>query len=224
MDCMSACCGLENLSVDVDIKQNWILLNKEDFTPYDVCVGSVNDCRIVLYKLGVTDFGVPCYPKELKIFLDRDVEVSTLKYILKKIPIINEHKFVKPVKPKLFSAFLTSDKDVLNKLYNVNLDEKVYISDIVSFSSEWRMYIKEGKIIRVCNYAGNPLLFPSITVMSAMARTLRGPCCAAIDVGIVGGTTCLVEVNDFYAIGNYGLLPEEYAQMLMLRWKQMVNK
>jgi len=30
----------------------------------------------------------------------------------------------------------------------------------------------------------------------------------------------LVECNDFYSIGNYGLFPKKYAEMLIARWKE----
>ena len=224
IDCIIAYQGLEDLGAEVSVIGNWLLLSKEEIASYDVCVGGVNECRNALFKLGVRGYDIPCYPEELQVFMHSRPETMTLNDIVKRIPKLKAPKFVKPVKPKRFSAFITSDTDAMDRLYNVDTNEQVYVVDLINFTSEWRMYVKEGTIIRVCNYAGDPLTFPDKSAMDTMACALKGTCCAAIDVGIVDGTTCLVEVNDFYALGNYGLFPEEYAQMLILRWKQLTNK
>ncbi len=57
-----------------------------------------------------------------------------------------------------------------------------------------------------------------------MIQSWAGPSCYALDVGIIGSVTALVEINDFYSIGNYGLGPKEYVEMLMLRWSQLTNR
>ncbi|RGS52466.1 DUF4343 domain-containing protein [Olsenella sp. AF21-51] len=46
----------------------------------------------------------------------------------------------------------------------------------------------------------------------------------AADFGVTSdGRTLLVEVNDGYSLGPYGLWPELYAQLLSARWAQMVG-
>lgn len=52
-----------------------------------------------------------------------------------------------------------------------------------------------------------------------MERTI----CYVLDVGLMDNKTTLVEFNDFYSIGNYGLFPDEYANMLMKRWSELRN-
>lgn len=37
------------------------------------------------------------------------------------------------------------------------------------------------------------------------------------------GRTLLIEVNDGYALGNYGLSPKQYAEMTMNRWKEITK-
>ena len=55
-----------------------------------------------------------------------------------------------------------------------------------------------------------------------MMYDFQGPCCYVLDVGILyNGNTTLVEFNDFYSIGNYGLFPEIYAEMLVQRWTEL---
>lgn len=225
VDCSTAYHGLEKMDAEVDLSTNWQHFNKEDLEKYDVCVGGVNDCRWALHRLGVTDYDIPCYPKSLDIILGRKIEESTFSDVVNRIPEYSgdNHFFIKPKKPKRFEAFLTSDDNPWERLFQVDPVEDVYVSEIVSFKSEWRVYVREGTIIRVCNYEGNPYLFPNVSTLNFVTEHFRGPCCYVFDVGIVGDETCLVEINDFYSIGNYGLFPEEYAEMLMLRWDQLVN-
>lgn len=226
VDCSIAYHGLEEMDAEVDLISPWWTLNTEDFEKYDVCVSGVSDCTLALWKMGIRDFEIPCYPESIKVFLSREIEKMTFKSFLKNLVYYkkNGHKFVKPVKPKAFQAFLTSDENITDRLYNLNPDIEMYVSDIVNFKSEWRVYVKLNKIVRVCHYSGNPLLFPNPVVVNAMVKGMIGPCCYALDVGVFGDTTALVEVNDFYAIGNYGLYPREYVEMLMLRWSQLTGR
>lgn len=225
VDCSIAFHGLEEMNADVDLIAGWWHLHKEDYEKYDVCVGGVNDCRLALNRLGVTDYDIPCYPKELDIFLGRKIETASLQEVISALPHFSNtgHMFVKPVRPKRFSAFITNDENALNMLYDVDPGEEVYVSELISFSSEWRVYVKEGKIVRICNYAGHPCILPNTNIIGFMVKYFKGPCCYAIDVGVQGDTTYLVEVNDCYSLGNYGLFPTEYAEMLMLRWKELTS-
>jgi hypothetical protein len=223
VDCAIAYCGLEELDADVTIKNNWLVLSDKNFRYYTVCIGGVTSCRSALYKMGVKDYDIPCYPKELKVFMNREVEEIYLKDLLKNINK-SKPRFIKPVKPKRFSAFATPNKKALDALYPVDPDESVYSVEVVKFCSEWRAYIKNGEIVKICNYSGNPLVFPNIYIIKTMISAWKGPCCYAIDVGVIGGETRLVEVNDFYSIGNYGLEPTEYVEMLILRWGELTKQ
>ncbi|WP_369811148.1 ATP-grasp domain-containing protein [Hymenobacter mellowenesis] len=37
------------------------------------------------------------------------------------------------------------------------------------------------------------------------------------------GETLIVECNDFWALGTYGMDPVRYSQLLATRWKEMVG-
>ncbi len=48
--------------------------------------------------------------------------------------------------------------------------------------------------------------------------------CANIDIGVTrDGRTLVVEVNDGYALGNYGLSPLKSINFHRARWKEMVK-
>ena len=49
-------------------------------------------------------------------------------------------------------------------------------------------------------------------------------CAFCLDIGILSnGNIELVEINDAYSFGHYGLIPELYAQMLEERWIELVK-
>ena len=50
----------------------------------------------------------------------------------------------------------------------------------------------------------------------------EAPAAFSLDVGLTAaGVTVVVEVNDGYALGAYGLMPLAYAKLLSARWAQM---
>ncbi|WP_238996654.1 ATP-grasp domain-containing protein [Paenibacillus pinistramenti] len=46
----------------------------------------------------------------------------------------------------------------------------------------------------------------------------------AVDIGLTDkGETLLIEVNDGYALGQYGLNTLDYAKLLSARWSELTN-
>lgn len=223
IDCSIAFHGFEELNARVTISHDWFSLNKNELKKFDVCVGGVLICQHVLNKLGVTNYNISCYPNELQKFLNRKIEKTTLRQF---VSCHLENKFVKSVSPKRFGTFKTTrqNKDYLLTLMGLDENEEIYISDLVEFDSEWRVYVKENRIQNICFYRGDPTVFPDPKVIRRMISSWCGPCCYALDVGIIENKTCLVEINDFYSVGNYGLDPVTYADMLLLRWRDLVNE
>jgi len=215
IDCCSAFFGFEQLGAEIVITKKWFAYNKIELLKFDVCVGGIDYCRFVLNSIGVKDFFLPCYPEQLKCFLDRNIEVFTVKKVLELTD-----KFIKPLKPKKFEAFIINEKSkiLLNEQDN---DTKVYVCDLIKFESEWRVYVKNHTIQAICFYSGDSTRFPDVKTIKKMITTWYGPCCYALDVGIVKEKTLLVEVNDFYSIGNYGLESVNYAEMLLMRWEEL---
>lgn len=58
----------------------------------------------------------------------------------------------------------------------------------------------------------------------AVASYVDAPQGYAVDFGLArDGRTLLVEVNDGYALGAYGLEPHAYAHLLAARWYELVQ-
>lgn len=102
-------------------------------------------------------------------------------------------------------------------------DEPVDCAEIVEFVSEHRGFVIHGELIDLRPYKGDPLRFPDpATLRAALAAYAPAPASYALDMGVVAdGPTLLVEVNDAYATGAYGLAPMRYAQFIEARWSEL---
>ena len=125
--------------------------------------------------------------------------------------------------PKLFTGLVA--ERVSDLVETASLDAAVLVdcSEIVSFRSEYRCYILNGEVIGVRPYKGDPLLFPDgQRIREAVAAWADAPVAWALDVGVTTtNQTLLVEVNDSYALGSYGLPPARYAAMIEARWSEL---
>jgi hypothetical protein len=86
--------------------------------------------------------------------------------------------------------------------------------------------VHRQKVIGIGHYAGDVFRPPEAQVVRDAVRdyAVEAPVAYAIDFGVTEeGRTLLVEVNDAYALGCYGLHPTPYANMLEDRWRQIVG-
>jgi ATP-grasp domain, R2K clade family 2 len=61
-------------------------------------------------------------------------------------------------------------------------------------------------------------------IRAAVAAYKSAPASYAIDFGLTDtGKTLMVEVNEGYSIGCYGLFSTEYAQFLSARWAEITH-
>jgi hypothetical protein len=104
-------------------------------------------------------------------------------------------------------------------------DTPVLAQQRIEFISEWRVSVLRNKILNVANYKGDPLKFPDVTTVQAAIEAFNNrPIAFAMDWGITAaGQTMLVEVNDGYAMGNYGLSGMPYTAMIEARWRELMG-
>jgi hypothetical protein len=103
---------------------------------------------------------------------------------------------------------------------------EVLVSEYVIFASEWRCFVCRGKILDLCRYQGDVFAYPDARVVkNAVSDYSRiGLAGYGIDFGVLtNGQTVLVEVNEGYSLGPYGLESTEYAELLEARWLQLVG-
>ena len=83
----------------------------------------------------------------------------------------------------------------------------------------------QGHILDLCHYQGELFRYPDPKVVQeAIADYGGAPAGYAIDFGVLtDGRTVLVEVNDGYSLGSYGLNSVEYSELLEARWVELTG-
>lgn len=185
----------------------------------DIVVGGVRVVRDSLRAFG-RDVPEIDYPEELEPFLGRRVWRSAIR-------TVRSHEdawsvFVKPVRGKLFTGRLVSSPA---DLVGCGEDVEVYCSEPVSFVAEWRCFVMRGQILDVRPYRGSWRASSDPRVIEdAVAAYKSAPAGYGMDFGVTkDGRTLLVEVNDGYALGPYGLEHHAYARLLSARWAELAG-
>ena len=188
----------------------------------DIVVGYVDTVRARLKDFGIVTPEID-YPEELQQYLQRKIWHS-------KIDTINSHPevwpvFVKPVEDKKFTGIVVkSPKDLIGcgSCYD-NAD--VICSEVISIKAEWRVFVRYNGILDVRPYKGDwHLHFNPAIIEQCVAEYSEAPAGYAIDFGVTDkGQTILIEVNDGYALGSYGLFYLDYAKLLSARWAELTG-
>jgi hypothetical protein len=105
----------------------------------------------------------------------------------------------------------------------------VYCSDPVEWKSEFRTYVVRGRIVGTLHYWGDAAVRPDQEVIFRGVETLQnsGEATAAygIDFGVLAdGKTALMELNDGFGLGSYGLADDLYTELKLTRWEELMNQ
>lgn len=195
----------------------------EQCGPAVMVCGHIGDTWACLRAQGRPIPEFPDYPAHLKWSLGRDIEKRTLGWLKQQADVY----FVKPVILKKFTGFVWDPEDPRSVL-NIACfpdDVEVWVSTIITgLVSEWRCFVKKDKLIGVKHYKGRWNIAPSELTVNVAVRDGRGkmPAAYALDFGVASnGQTTLIEANDGYSIGCYGLSSIVYARFLEARWAEL---
>lgn len=194
-----------------------------DLGPEVGIVGYIGDVWRALRKLGMPKPEPLDYPEPLRYLMGRWVERAVLEDVRNRV---NPGVFVKPVGHKIFTGFvMTGSFDDAIRLAPYPPDTEVWLSQAVEFVSEYRCYVLRGEVLGAHYYKGDWSKAPSReAVEGAVKAWEEQPVAWTLDVGVTPeGETRLVEVNDGYSFGNYGMLSTKYAQMLETWWEDRLN-
>lgn len=193
-----------------------------DLAPDVGLSGYIGDVWKGLARLGKPTPPAFDYPSELQHLLGRRVQRTTLGQVRSSVMPI----FIKPVEHKVFTGFVHRC-DGESRMRVVTCPDKleVWTSEVVEFVSEHRVFILRGEILDVRRYKGNWSTAPNREVVEHAVRLWKtAPAAACLDVGVTSsGQTLLVEANDGFAFGNYGLTSTCYARMLSARWFELAS-
>ena len=190
----------------------------------DIVVDFGDETRQALQTLGCTSPELPTYPASLHPFLRRRIWTSTINTIAARPdlwPI-----FVKPRdESKRFTGVLVRSSRDLIGCGDPHNDTPVWCSEPLQFRREWRCFVRYGQILDVRPYKGDwRVAYDAQVIETAVGAWGEQPRGWALDVGVDGqGRTLVVEVNDGFALGAYGLMPVDYARLLAARWSELTE-
>lgn len=191
--------------------------NKEDLV-----VGGIS-----LIQNHLSRFDIKCpnidYPDSLSMFIRRKITREKLSVIAntpEKWPV-----FIKPVEDKLFVGTTIRNPGDLVGCGEQGRDRDVYCSEVVDFVAEWRCFVRYGQILDVRQYSGSWKKNLNADIVEAAVHSYTdAPAGYALDFGLTSErNTIVVEVNDGYALGCYGLNSISYAKLLSARWAELTN-
>ena len=197
----------------------------------DIVVGHIQQCRNYVYKISGKTIPNLDYPTELIPYMKRKFWKSTLGDIYTLVTETGEIDplFIKTVEQKFVTGFVCRNfSDFARNCGGIDYKTEIFVSEVVDFKAEFRTYIHRHEIVNSLRYKGDYDVAPSKKPLDDRLYSLRDakmPVAYSIDVGILAnGETALVECNDGFALGNYGVYARKYAEMHRDRWYQMIRE
>lgn len=201
----------------------------------DIVLDYIDECDAIFRKFGVEP-NLPDYPDSMKPFLGRRIWTDTIEGI-----VSNEEKwsagyFVKPKKHKAFTGKIISSISDLIGCGSSSENYEVLVSEPLDILAEWRAFITYDKLVDIRSYGmradrtGKGYLYHydgSIVtkMLEVFCEWEERPMACSMDICYTkDGRTLLVEINDAYALGDYGLSGIAYAKLISARWSQLMGR
>lgn len=222
-------CGVSALQGFRDNQANIIFFEDIEEVPtskYNILVGCIETTNKYFERFGLPPKRAINIPDELHhpFFLQRKVWTTTMKNFRNNVPKLPV--FIKPDgRAKEFIAGVMTRPDTVYAFKDVPDDSPVLLSEVVNMLSEWRCYVINGEVRGVKHYSGDPWLIPDKHIVQLAVKQWKSqPSAYAIDFAVLeNGRTALVEANDGWSLGNYGLEHTVYAKLLSTRWMEIMR-
>ena len=214
--------GLRAMGYECIFFQNYEKLIANNHRKEELIVGGIGIIRRRLH-----DFRIDCsainYPEELHTFLGRRIWKSTIDEVASTPTLWPV--FIKSVEGKRLTGRIINGIHDLVGCGCCDGDYEVLCSEPVDFIAEWRVFVRHGKILDVRPYRGDwKAHYDPNVIEDAVKVYSTAPHAYGIDFGVTSsGETLLVEVNEGYALGCYGLFPHLYAKLLITRWAELTD-
>ncbi|HYH67273.1 MAG TPA: ATP-grasp domain-containing protein [Urbifossiella sp.] len=195
--------------------------------PLTLVVGGTVAVHLALRQIGAPVPPPLNLPEPLLGFAGRKVWETTLgavRQVFRSGPAAPV--FIKPLaETKSFAGSVVAGEDELARLQHLADDLGVQAAEPVAFVSEWRYFVHRGAVAGLAHYSGDWSVVPDGgTVRRAVAAYSPAPAAYSLGFGVTAdGGTRLVEANDAFALGPYGLDAVVYARMLEDRWLELVG-
>lgn len=189
---------------------------------HNIFVGSVEFMKEVFSRIGIDEIKLPMYS-------DRTPRISNWKDTLNSYIENKNRLFVKPSSVKLFTGFVLDDLS-LSSATSLNIDSQceVLIYDVIdNIEAEYRCYIHRGKCIDIRHYSGDISLYPSMEFIETKCSensSIDFPISYTMDICITSnGENIVIEYNDMWGIGNYGIPNDLYFRLIKSRYYEIVR-
>jgi hypothetical protein len=198
---------------NLEIKENHIFLGSISF---------------IHQALGLLKIPIPepfDYPDDLAEFFGRKICTSTISQVSSNPERWNI--FIKPKGSlKRFTGRVVRSTADLIGTSSYEFDTPIWVSEPVNFVAEWRVFVRYGEVLGVRHYKGDWRHTYDHRVIEKAIRTFQhSPKAYAVDFGLTtDGRLLVVEVNEGYSIGSYGLFYVDYAKLLATRWCELTGQ
>lgn len=198
-------------------------------TKDDIILDGIYQSRRVFNKFGVSvpDFD---YPEEMQQFLGRKTWKDRISHIASDQSTWGN--FVKPVKGKAFTGRVINGLRDLAGCGSIHEDFEVICTEPLDIKAEYRCFIRYDNIIDIRPYGSNEERYKftyNYNTVEEMLKAFKNwkdrPMGCSMDICVTSDNkTLLLEMNDGYALGCYGLNAIDYAKLISARWSQLLNR
>jgi len=172
-----------------------------------------------------------CY--RIQSVIPLNVPLQLYKYVNRFATIIGNEEFENKLIPdrKYFIKSATkikgySDFIIPKKAKDIPHDT-YFVSEIIDIETEWRCFVKDGELLDIRCYSGNPFVMPDIYTIKKMIKEYTDcPPAYTLDVCKTSdGITSIVECHNFFSCGLYGFSDyKNYLIMLIRAFRWQVTK
>lgn len=208
-----------------DIREITSANELEIIEPDNLFLGSIRFMQEALVRLNKPIPEPLDYPESLRTFLGRTITESTINEIANDPSAWNV--FVKPkgFTKKFTGRLIRGTKDLVG-CGDFEMNTPVWVSEPVDFVAEWRVFIRHREVLDVRPYKGDWKAQIDPEIIEAAIRVYADqPVAYALDFGRTkDGRFLLVEANDGYSLGSYGMFYINYAKLLSARWAELTGQ
>lgn len=178
-----------------------------------------------LRKLGCDIPALETIPHELRNYAERDFGMGTLGEARQKFAEGVGPLFIKPPagQSKIFNGHVIAKFRDLMETSHLPDEQTIWWSQAVEFAGEFRGFVNRGELVGFRHYKGDFRVAVDFDVVEAALNNWKiKPIGCSMDWGVTKqGHTLLIEVNEGYSLGCYGLASHLYALLLIDRWLEI---
>ena len=193
----------------------------------DVAHGGINAMRNLFTMFRVPQPEIHNPHEHLYGYLGREMDETTFgKVTYDFMNKLSNPIFIKPLNEhKLFTGKVINTFADLISLAGVPQETKILQSEVVTWISEYRCFVNRRGLLGCKNYTGDFTVLPDFDlVYGAINDYEEQPLSYSLDFGITDkGETQLIEINDGFALGAYGLNSIYYCKFIRDRWHEILK-